>query len=73
MKDRTVVVEDLQLKRTRTKAFKVGLEYALKDEAYSPKFWPKGVGFCRYTFPKNRQDDDQEQNWEQESNTTNFS
>lgn len=64
MKDRTVIVEELQLKRTRTKAFKVGLDYALKDDAYNPKFWPKGVGFCRYTFSKNNQDDN-DQEWEQ--------
>lgn len=68
MKDRTVVVEELQLRRTGTKAFKVGLDYALKDDAYSPNFWPKGVGFSRYTFPKNKQDDDRKQHWDQQSN-----
>ena len=73
MKDRTVIVEDLQLRRTRTRAFKVGIEYALKDEAYSPNFWPKGVGFCRYIFPKNRQDDEMEQHCEQKKKRyTNF-
>lgn len=67
MKESTFLVEELKLKRTRTKAFKIGVEYALKEEVYQPKFWPKGVGFSRYTFPKNNIEDNSGQNWEEET------
>lgn len=74
MKERTFIVEELKLKRTQTKAFKIGVEYVLKDEVYQPNFWPKGVGFSRYTFPRQNTKDNNEQNWEEQNkkNKTNF-
>lgn len=43
---------DTYKKSKDNRCFKVGLNFNLKELAYTSSFWPKGVAVCRYDFKK---------------------
>ncbi|CAH0558757.1 unnamed protein product [Brassicogethes aeneus] len=52
LREREFIVEEVQVNRTETKCFKVGADYDLLEVIYKPDFWPNGIGYSRYYFPK---------------------
>ncbi|KAG5866402.1 hypothetical protein JTB14_003457 [Gonioctena quinquepunctata] len=43
---------DTYRKREDNKCYKVGLDFELKEEAYTSSFWPRGVAVSRFDFRK---------------------
>lgn len=54
MTNRKFIVEEISVKRTSSKCFKIGADYDLKDVMYQPGFWPKGIWITRFNFRRNQ-------------------
>ena len=51
-----VEIKELPTKNTTkdSKCFMVGLDYSLKEVAYTPDFWPKEINVSRFNFIRGR-------------------
>lgn len=52
MEQRTFEVTEMPTDREDAKVFRVGADYALRDQLYDAKLWPRGVRVRRYFWKR---------------------
>lgn len=50
--NRTFQIDELLSERLDSKRFRIGADFALKDQLYDTSFWPRGVRFSRYFWSR---------------------